>query len=186
MAPAPPRQRADRPHNQDPQVDSTQVPAVAGAIGEVLTDGRFRCTRMDRGGNPTTTVCNSITKNEKANIRSHLNKIHCPHSRYKHSNGPEPLPCRLPRYDGRGACDSVLKGIASLVGHARRVHGLRGDSSSLTVPWDSLSLKQRVWYFDRIYLNTLRQQNLGVLTPVNQAHHERLKQEKIPEPKVQG
>ncbi|KAI0799260.1 hypothetical protein GGR55DRAFT_511758 [Xylaria sp. FL0064] len=168
------------PHGQGAWVDTTRVPALAGAVGEVLTDGKFRCTLMDHRGNPTDTPCGSEIKNEKSNIRSHLNKLHNPQSTYRLSNGDETIPCDRPRLDGRGWCTSLLKNRNSLVGHARKYHKLKGNSDSVTTPWEKLRVKQRVYYFDRIYLETRRRRNGGVFTPADEALNEQLEQEEFP------
>ncbi|KAI1186623.1 hypothetical protein F5B17DRAFT_356616 [Nemania serpens] len=149
------------------QVDSTQRPAVADAVGHVLINGKFQCTRMDRKGVATVSPCSAVMNNTKASIKSHLNKIHDPNSSYQAAqanNGP--LRCSRPRQDGKGLCEHLSKNIHALVSHVRQKHGHRGSSASLRTPWDDLTAPERAWYMDRL-----------ILDPTN---NERLKKQKFP------
>ncbi|KAI1124748.1 hypothetical protein F5Y10DRAFT_268815 [Nemania abortiva] len=173
--------------NANIQIDHTQTPAVDGAAGHVLTDGSFRCTRRDRHGAATTHDCGATMKNQRANINSHINKIHNPNSRYATSqasfsaaHGLGQLTCDRPKRDGTGWCTRTRAGLHSLVSHAREEHGFRGNSSSLTTPWQGLTNEQRAWYQVRVDLELRRQQNGGVYTPEDAALNNQFMLESFP------
>ncbi|TGJ80603.1 hypothetical protein E0Z10_g8161 [Xylaria hypoxylon] len=192
-----PRQRATMLHNraaraaqvaQVAQVDHTQSPTLAGAVGHALTNGMFQCTRMDRHGKPTNTECGNTMKNEKHHIRSHLNKLHNPDSKYAKSqasfakaNELPQLRCDRPRLDGKGWCTRARSGQHSLVEHAHRDHEFRGKSDSLFTPWKDLSDKQRAYYLERIDLKKRYEQNGSVYNPEDETLRKRFEKEKFPD-----
>ncbi|KAI0105246.1 hypothetical protein GGR51DRAFT_560458 [Nemania sp. FL0031] len=174
--------------NGIPQMDYTQSPAVDGAVGYVLANGQFQCALMTRHGVATNYVCGATLKNKAANIKSHLSKIHNPHSTYATSqagftknHGLGELACDRPRLDGKGWCTITRAGQHSLVAHARESHRFQGKSASLTTPWVALTDAQRAYYQVRVDLEVRREQNGGVYTAEDEALNKRLQEGKFPD-----
>ncbi|KAI1166741.1 hypothetical protein F5B18DRAFT_30179 [Nemania serpens] len=169
------------------QIDPNQVPAVQNALGHVLITGQFQCTRMDRHGVATNYACNSVMNNKVGSIKSHLNKIHNPESKYAKSqasyakdNNLEPLTCDRPRLDGKGWCFCKPSAGHTLVSHARHVHKFRGKSASLSKRWTDLNAMQQAYYIERVDLEVRRQLNGGFYTPWDEVLNERLEKEWFP------
>ncbi|KAI1192877.1 hypothetical protein F5X97DRAFT_62136 [Nemania serpens] len=169
------------------QIDYSQPPAVQDALGHVLTNGKFQCTRMDRHGAVTGHACGRVMKNKKGSIDSHFNKLHNPRSKYAASqssyakaHGLSPLRCDRPRLDGKGWCNCERSGQHSLVAHARDAHKFRGNSASLSTPWLGLNDAQQAYYLERVDLEVRRQNNGGVYTPEDEALNKQLEMQKFP------
>ncbi|KAI0877419.1 hypothetical protein GGS24DRAFT_497937 [Hypoxylon argillaceum] len=164
------------------------APAVVDAIGIVLPNGKFRCTRTDRKGDALTggSICGAEMDNKRNNIMSHMNKIHNPQSKYAMSQasyanarGHGQLDCDRPKLNGQW-CKDKRTGLHSLTSHASKDHLFRGNSASLLTPWASLTDAQRAYYHGRARLHAWHLQNSSTFTDEEKALYERLKEEQIP------
>ncbi|KAI0887719.1 uncharacterized protein GGS22DRAFT_185097 [Annulohypoxylon maeteangense] len=114
------------------------VPAVEGAYGNVLNDGRFEC-RLSVRRRP----CGARMANESHNIRSHISKKHRVDSAYKKNQRTGNWPCTWADCMENG---STYSNFHSLVGHARSFHGMKGSSKALKKKSGNLLQKIRMEY----------------------------------------
>ncbi|KAI1211160.1 uncharacterized protein F4807DRAFT_458732 [Annulohypoxylon truncatum] len=98
-------------------------PAVPNAFGRILQNGLYEC-RVPVGGRR----CGAQMLNAKHNIRSHISKKHRDDSAYKKNQRAGIWPCVNEDCVNEGR---IYPNFHSLVGHARSVHGMKGDSKPL-------------------------------------------------------
>ncbi|OTB09380.1 hypothetical protein M426DRAFT_18027 [Hypoxylon sp. CI-4A] len=102
---------------------SIKPPAVKGAEGVVLDNGRYQCRLLTDQGN----ICGGTMKCAKHDISSHMSTKHRANSAYKKNlEKTERWPCPYKACRGRD-----LSSWSSLRGHVSTAHGYKGKTHTL-------------------------------------------------------
>ncbi|KAI0162304.1 hypothetical protein GGR57DRAFT_517643 [Xylariaceae sp. FL1272] len=148
---------AEEPTAMNPPmaIDYNQAPALPGANGVVLTNGKSWCQF---------TGCGAQIKNGQQDINDHVYKHHDPQSAYQKDLNSGQVQCAW--------CHTMVDNKNKYVGHARGRHNLRGSSAFIKeVSYEDLCLirKEWVWYQGQFW-GRYRENWKGVLRGVMEVY----------------